>query len=322
MKAGVITEEQLEEALRAQVVSGGRLGTLLIELGFVDEETLTQVLSEKFAVPRADAESLAAADPEAVRLLTEEVAQECRAIPFRREGHVLHVAMADPTNVEVLARLITSTEHPIRPHIAPEVRLYEALARHYGIPQESRYRTLAKRMGGPGQEGLGRRGPVTLEETERRLAEARDRDEIADAVVGYGIGAVGRIALFAFKGGCFKGWRAAGAGLSDERVQRIEIPDRVASIFQKIRETRSPYRGPIPDEPFTERIITLLGEPRPTEILVVPVFMLDRLVSALYADSGPSPLPAGAPEAFVRIARRMVDAFERLIVEARRITIQ
>ncbi|HZE88880.1 MAG TPA: hypothetical protein VE404_04990, partial [Verrucomicrobiae bacterium] len=50
---GRITEAQLEKALKAQLIFGGHLGTSLIELGYVDEETLGETLAHAFNVPYA-----------------------------------------------------------------------------------------------------------------------------------------------------------------------------------------------------------------------------------------------------------------------------
>jgi CO/xanthine dehydrogenase FAD-binding subunit len=52
--AGLLAVEQVEQALRAQVLWGGRLGTNLIELGFVDVEALTGALGELYRLPMDD----------------------------------------------------------------------------------------------------------------------------------------------------------------------------------------------------------------------------------------------------------------------------
>ena len=53
----IINEAQLKQALDAQLIYGGHIGTCLVELGFVDIDVLGQVLSEQFSVSNADRET-------------------------------------------------------------------------------------------------------------------------------------------------------------------------------------------------------------------------------------------------------------------------
>src|SRR3972149_8886435 len=60
---GMITERQLEEGIQHQVVYGGRLGTSLLQLGFITEERLMEALARANGVPAADLKGI---QPEAV----------------------------------------------------------------------------------------------------------------------------------------------------------------------------------------------------------------------------------------------------------------
>ena len=51
VEAGLISEAQLQEALRQQRIAGGRMGSNLVALGFVDEEVLMDFLAQKTGVP-------------------------------------------------------------------------------------------------------------------------------------------------------------------------------------------------------------------------------------------------------------------------------
>ncbi|MGE4344930.1 MAG: hypothetical protein AB7F20_11740, partial [Geoalkalibacter sp.] len=51
VQEGVISLQQLDEALKYQTIFGGRLGTNLIEMGLAEEEDIARVLSEKLRVP-------------------------------------------------------------------------------------------------------------------------------------------------------------------------------------------------------------------------------------------------------------------------------
>ena len=72
----MITEQQLEEALQAQVVYGGKLGTILVEKNFVDEERLTKTLADIFNVdylPMSKYEEIA---PEVVQKFSKKIAEK------------------------------------------------------------------------------------------------------------------------------------------------------------------------------------------------------------------------------------------------------
>jgi len=51
VKHNIITEAQLEEALRNQVIFGGKIGTNLIELGYISADKLAEFLSKSKGVP-------------------------------------------------------------------------------------------------------------------------------------------------------------------------------------------------------------------------------------------------------------------------------
>jgi type IV pilus assembly protein PilB len=98
LKEKRITPEQLQEALNAQKVSGGRLGSNLVQLGFVADEEITAILSRQYGVPSIDLEDFEI-DPAIIKLVPIETAQKYQVLPLSRSGATLTIAMSDPTNV-------------------------------------------------------------------------------------------------------------------------------------------------------------------------------------------------------------------------------
>lgn len=146
--AGRITPAQLDEALKSQVIFGGRLGTNLIEMGCIDEEELARVLSEKLRVPRADPDELMNISPSIVDAIPLEVVKQCQAVPLRLENRRLFVVMADPSDLPAIDQIAFSTGYVIVPMVAPEIRLLMALEKYYGIKREIRSLPVSKGMGG------------------------------------------------------------------------------------------------------------------------------------------------------------------------------
>jgi hypothetical protein len=138
LSSGMLTWEQLEEGLKAQMVYGGRLGTCLVELGLVNEDELARVLSEQTGLPVATREQLEDIPRKVLELLTPQQADRLHAIPFHQEGRRADVAMVDPSP-DVVDEVQFTTSMTIRPHVAPEVYLTYMHERHYGIPRPARY---------------------------------------------------------------------------------------------------------------------------------------------------------------------------------------
>ncbi len=131
---GLISREQLAQALQEQRTSGGRLGYTLVKLGMVEELTLTRLLARQYKIPAVDL-TKSDIDPALVRLVPAEIAIQHLVLPLKREGRVLYVAMADPTNIRVIDDLKFRTRSDIYPVIAGEYTLRTMIERVY--PEES-----------------------------------------------------------------------------------------------------------------------------------------------------------------------------------------
>jgi len=83
----MFTRKQLEEALEAQAVIGGRLGTILIEMGAIGELDLAEVLSEQLGVPFANPDQLVDIPEAALNALTPELAQIHQVLPLAFRSH-------------------------------------------------------------------------------------------------------------------------------------------------------------------------------------------------------------------------------------------
>jgi type II secretion system (T2SS) protein E len=139
VKAKLITPAQLEMALNNQVILGGRLGTNLLELGYLSEKELARFLSRKVGVQAASAEELDEIQPEVIRLIPEQVAEKYKVLPLRVEQKRLTVVMADPLDYAAIEELSFITGFIIVALVSPEARLTHALKRYYGIKPEKRY---------------------------------------------------------------------------------------------------------------------------------------------------------------------------------------
>jgi len=131
IKENFITSEQLDLALKHQRQNGGRLGSILINLGFVDDDDITSVLSRQYGVPSINL-AYFEIDASVVKLIPGEVAQKYLIVPLSRVGSTLTVATADPTNVFAMDDIKFMTGFNVEPVVSSEASIQEALEKYYG----------------------------------------------------------------------------------------------------------------------------------------------------------------------------------------------
>jgi type IV pilus assembly protein PilB len=150
LEAGLITRTQLDLALERQETAREtrqRLGRTLVDLGFVHDHDLVQLLAIHFGIPAAT--SLADPDGRALAALPATVACHYRALPFQLVHGTLRVAIADAPTPILLERLQRTSTHPVRVYVASDVELDAAVTKHYGGAQTvfpARLRELAVRL--------------------------------------------------------------------------------------------------------------------------------------------------------------------------------
>src|SRR5689334_24891793 len=130
LREGLITQDQLKKALLEQKNTGMRLGYTLVKLGFIQETEISKMLARQYRMPAVDL-SRFEVDPKIVKLIPPDVAVKHTVLPLKREGRILTVAMADPTNVSVIEDLKFITRYDIFPVIAGEYTLRTAIEKYY-----------------------------------------------------------------------------------------------------------------------------------------------------------------------------------------------
>lgn len=146
VKEKMITEAQLEEALRNQVIFGGKIGTNLIELGYITTDQLAMFLSRHKGVPHVGTGETHSILPEVIAMIPAEMAKKHQILPISLDKKRLTVAMTDPSDLATIDKLSFMTNMYINPVVIPELLLVMALERYYKIKRETRYIAIAKDM--------------------------------------------------------------------------------------------------------------------------------------------------------------------------------
>jgi MSHA biogenesis protein MshE len=104
VNSGVISAEQLQQALSAQKQTGRKLGATLTGMGILDETRLLEFLAEQFKLPLIDLAHYKI-DEHELRKLSEVHARRYRALVLGERSGAYVVAMADPTDLNAIDEL-------------------------------------------------------------------------------------------------------------------------------------------------------------------------------------------------------------------------
>jgi type IV pilus assembly protein PilB len=173
VKEKVISQEQLEQALKTQRESNCRLGSALVRLGFLSEEDVTNFLSRQYGVPAINL-SYFEIDPAVVKLIPHETARRYQILPLSRVGASLTIAMVDPTNVFAMDDIKFMTGFNIEPVVASETAIMEGVEKAYNSQSEENLEDVMASldMGEADVELQEEEGDIALADLEKAADEA------------------------------------------------------------------------------------------------------------------------------------------------------
>src|SRR6188474_1231462 len=109
VRDGLVGVKRMEKAFQRQVIYGGSLDTILLEMSLVPEERLTQYLALASGLPPAARDEGHQLDEQAVGMVSRELAERYRAVPVAFEGEAVRVLVCAPlelTELEDLADVL------------------------------------------------------------------------------------------------------------------------------------------------------------------------------------------------------------------------
>ncbi len=136
LEKGLITAEQLEHALNEQQKSGGLLGRILVDLGFVTEADILSTLGAQTGMPAANLPEMDVSS-EVLEKVSAPIAKVYKIIPVKIEDNILYIAMADPLNINVLDDLRFMLECEVSGMVSNEKDIEEAIVKYYGEKTET-----------------------------------------------------------------------------------------------------------------------------------------------------------------------------------------
>lgn len=348
-----ITGEQLIRAIQSQRRVGGRLGTCILEMEAVTEEKLLAALSDQLGVPAVRIEQLRNIGDDVLGLVPTAVACRHQTVPFAASDKEVAVAMLDVRDLRLLDELAFCAGRKVRPHVANEARIFEALEKYYGFEIPRRYGHLLDRLnrqrylwaeaaepsnGGsrpeaekhrdqPAEDELtstARIRDLVFQDAERLLAEESDRERIGQILMRCMRPVFRRSALFKIRNQEVHGWLAEGDGFDFAKFDALRLPLDQPSNFFNFLHGADFYLGPLPPMPVHLDLASCWGGSLPPQCLMIPLRIRGRLVGVLYGDRsrtqlGQSVLRSGDaeldPKFYLDLTKRAEKALERCILQ-------
>jgi type IV pilus assembly protein PilB len=126
VEAGIITEDQLAEALEIQKTSKSLLGTILTQLGYCTEDEIAKVLAKKTGYKYVSINEIGF-NAEVANYITPEIALRNNVLPLYKDEKTLYVAMKNPNDIITIDNLRLMTGMEICPVVVPDMELAAAI---------------------------------------------------------------------------------------------------------------------------------------------------------------------------------------------------
>jgi putative nucleotidyltransferase with HDIG domain len=132
--AQLVTQEQVNEALNVQKNQGGKVVGILINLGYLDEDTFLRFLARNSGVASINIENYEIRK-EIIELVPAEFAQKHELLPIDKLGKLLTVAMVCPLDQATLDELTTITDLKIKPVLCSAADVRQSIEKYYAEPE-------------------------------------------------------------------------------------------------------------------------------------------------------------------------------------------
>ncbi|NJB68758.1 general secretion pathway protein E [Desulfobaculum xiamenense] len=132
LRRGLIEAEEVTSLVAAADEAGEALGEYLCRRKRLSEDELLDVRAEQYGLPLVSSVDPATAAEDVIRALPFQYLKQNRAFPYRDAEGRLHLALGDPSALDVVGDLRALVGGPVDPVLAPRLQILSALNRAYG----------------------------------------------------------------------------------------------------------------------------------------------------------------------------------------------
>ncbi len=171
--AKLITGEQLQMAIDFQKAVGGKLGAIIVKLGFIEDRTLLQFIARQAGIPVVNLDELVLPE-NLVKRIPRKLIEKHHVLPIQYKDGVLTVAMSDPYDFEAIEELQLAQDARIEIHLAPRTAIQKNIAQLFDRPEAAPAEPGRKMTDTRHGEGEARKGSDTRHgEAGRKLIDTR-----------------------------------------------------------------------------------------------------------------------------------------------------
>ena len=137
VEAGAITQEELDQALAKQKEEGGRIGNVIMEMGFISRELLITVLTTQMGIDFIELRA-AKIDENVLKLVPDKMIAQYKVMPIgldENNPNILKLAMADPMDLVAIDDISISSNLQVEPVLAFDDDIQECIGKYYGSAQ-------------------------------------------------------------------------------------------------------------------------------------------------------------------------------------------
>ncbi|MBR4571548.1 MAG: Flp pilus assembly complex ATPase component TadA [Candidatus Riflebacteria bacterium] len=131
VEAGVISAQQLQEALSKQKILGKRLGKVLVDTGITTEDSIATTLAAQMSIPYLNLNEITIT-PEVLTTIPDGIVRSHNLLPVKLEGNRLQITMSDPLDVFIIDEITFQTGYELEIGISPESQIEAAIKHYYG----------------------------------------------------------------------------------------------------------------------------------------------------------------------------------------------
>jgi len=168
VRGGIITREQLNEALTVFKQNGSSLVHELVRLGYTSEDQVTDFLADQFGIEKVEIEGVDIPDS-ILNLIPAQFIQKYHIIPLKLMTSTLTIAMSDPTNLAAINEIKFVTGYGVRVVLARASEIKKILDERFG--STNFYDDVLKKLGDNDMEVI-KEEEVNVQELEQATNDA------------------------------------------------------------------------------------------------------------------------------------------------------
>jgi len=155
---------------------------------------------------------------------------------------------------------------------------------------------------------------AALEELSQLLCRAQDRGMLADAVLKFASRGMARCILFRVKDNLATIWDARGLKLEASHAANVRLPILSEPVLTLLLGDGS-FRGSLPEGEKYLGFYDVLAVNPPAELMLLPVYLDDRLIALFYGDNGPAQPLQASTHTFERMMNKLALAVNLVILK-------